>query len=366
LDRGGGACFDTPAVAGRRRRAGTLHPTGFFYDPIVLEHDTGSHPENGSRMTATLDLLEDADLVARMMPIPARTATRDELALVHDARYVDAVRRAAEQGGGWVDPDTLITPRTHAVAAAVVGGALNAVDAVVRGDVRTAYCLVRPPGHHATPVQAMGFCVFNHVAVAAAYLRERHGLERVAIVDIDVHHGNGTQDAFWRDASVLYVSTHEYPFYPGTGAAGEVGEGEGTGFTVNVPMPHGSGDDEHAAAFDEIVLPVLTRFRPQFVLVSAGFDAHFADPLAMQQLSVDGYGTLVERIVAAADVLCDGRVVAAQEGGYDLTALPWCVRRTVEVLTGEPVTPDPLGTLANGSPAGFDAVLANVKTLHGL
>ena len=343
-----------------------MSDVGFVYDPIFLRHETGAHPENGGRMTATMALLDESGLLAKLRRIDARAATPDELALVHDARYVAAVRRVADEGGGWADPDTLITPASYDVAAHVVGGTLNALDAVMRGDVASAYCLVRPPGHHATPVQAMGFCLFNHVAVAAAHARAKHGIERVAVVDFDVHHGNGTQDAFWDDAGVLYVSTHEYPFYPGTGAATEVGEGAGRGYTVNIPMPHGSGDAEHRRAFEEIVVPALYRYRPQLILVSAGFDAHFADDIAMQQLSVDGYGALVSMLKRAADELCGGRIVAAQEGGYHLTALPWCMRRTVELLRGDEATPDPLGAVETPEPAGFDEMLARVKQIHAL
>jgi acetoin utilization deacetylase AcuC-like enzyme len=339
---------------------------GFVYDPVFLEHDTGTHPENGQRMTATMALLEECGLLDKLERLPVRAATPDELALVHDRRYIEGVRRVAEQGGGWVDPDTLITPRSYDVAARVVGGTLRAVDAVRRAEATSAYCLVRPPGHHATPVQAMGFCLLNHVAVAAAYALDRHGLERVAIVDWDVHHGNGTQDAFYDDPRVLYVSTHEYPFYPGTGRAEETGTGEGRGTTVNIPMPHGSGDAEHVAAFEQIVAPALRRFRPHLILVSSGFDAHFADEIAMQRVSVDGYGRLASVVKAAADEVCEGRLVAAQEGGYHLTALPWCVRRTIETLRGEDVAPDPLGTMENREPAGFAEMLAQVRSIHGL
>jgi acetoin utilization deacetylase AcuC-like enzyme len=343
-----------------------MNDVGFVYDDIVLEHEMGTHPENGSRMTSTMALLPESGLLDKLTRIPMRAATRDELALVHDPRYVGAVERAAHDGGGWADPDTLITPRSYDVAAQVVGGTLNALDAVVTGDVRSAYCLVRPPGHHATPVQAMGFCLFNHVAVAAAQARAKYGLERVAIIDFDVHHGNGTQDAFYGDAGVLYVSTHEYPFYPGTGAAEETGEADGRGFTVNVPMPHGSGDAEHARAFEEIVAPAVRRFRPELVLVSAGFDAHFADDIALQQVSVDGYGRLVSIVRGLADELCDGRLLMAQEGGYHLVALPWCVRRSIELLRGDEPTPDPLGAVETPAPAGFAESIERVRAIHGL
>ena len=339
---------------------------GFVYDPIFLEHDTGAHPENSSRMTATMELLEESRLLAQLSRFPTRAATPDELALVHDPGFVAAVHRAADEGGGWVDPDTLITPRSYDVAAHVVGGTLNAVDAVICGDAQSAYCLVRPPGHHAGPAYAMGFCLFNHVAIAAAHARRAQGLERVAIVDFDVHHGNGTQDAFASDGGVLYVSTHQYPFYPGTGAATEIGVGAGRGYTINVPMPAGSGDAEHLRAFEEIVAPALYGFRPQLILVSCGFDAHYADDIAMQQLSVDGYGALVSSVKRAADELCDGRVVFAQEGGYHLTALPWCVRRTIEVIRGDDPTPDPLGPIVTPGPPRFEETIARVKEIHAL
>jgi acetoin utilization deacetylase AcuC-like enzyme len=311
-------------------------------------------------------LLEECGLLARLTRIDARDASAAELALVHDPAYVAAVERAAQQGRGWVDPDTLITPRSYDVAARVVGGTLAALDTIMRGDVESAFCLVRPPGHHATPDQAMGFCLFNHVAIAAAYARATLDVERVAIVDFDVHHGNGTQDAFYDDPAVLYVSTHEHPFYPGTGAAREVGAGAGRGYNINIPMPHGCGDGAYRRAFEEVVLPALRRYRPQLILVSAGYDAHFMDEIAGQMVSVDGYGALVAALKGAAAELCDGRLLLALEGGYHLVALPWSIRRTIEVLRGEPLTPDPLGAIASDTPRGFDAMLAEVKALHGL
>jgi acetoin utilization deacetylase AcuC-like enzyme len=344
----------------------SLRDVGFVYDPLFLEHDTGSHPENRSRLEGCIRLLEDSGIVAGVTRVAAREATPDELALVHAADYVEAVRRAAERGGGWVDPDTLIMSRSYDVAANVVGGSLAALDAVVRGDVASAFCLVRPPGHHATPTDAMGFCLFNHVAVAAAYARARHGYGRVAIVDYDVHHGNGTQDAFYADGDVLYVSTHEYPFHPGTGAAREAGEGKGAGANVNIPLPAGCGDREYARAFEEVVLPALRRFRPEILLVSAGFDAHHADDIAYEDLSVDGYGALTSMLRDAARELCGGRALFALEGGYHLVALPWCVRRTIELLAGEEPAPDPLGPVDVPEPPAFAASLAEVKRLHRL
>ncbi|HYM16719.1 MAG TPA: histone deacetylase [Dehalococcoidia bacterium] len=338
---------------------------GFVYDPLYLEHDTGDHPERPQRLLATMALLEASHLLPRLHRITARDATPEELALVHDPRYVDALQRLARDGGGWVDPDTLVTPRSFDVASRVVGGTLAALDAVVSGAVESAFCLVRPPGHHASPAQAMGFCLLNHVAVAAACARRTHGLARVAIVDFDVHHGNGTQDAFYTDPGVLYISTHEYPFYPGTGRATDLGAGAGRGYTINIPLPHGAGDLAHRRAFEEVVLPALRRFRPQLILVSAGYDAHFADEIAGQQLSVDGYGALVSLLRHAAAELCGGRLLFALEGGYHLVALPWCVRRTVELLLGDAPAPDPLGPSPRPEP-DVAPLLREICALHAL
>ena len=212
----------------------------------------------------------------------------------------------------------------------------------------------------------MGFCIFNSVAIAAAAARRAHEIDRVAIVDFDVHHGNGTQDAFYADPSVLYVSTHQYPFYPGTGAATEIGAGAGEGYNINIPLPAGCGDQAYGRAFREIVVPALDRFEPQLILVSAGFDAHFADPLAGQQLSVDGFGALLSMLASSADRSCGGRMLLALEGGYDLVALPWCIRRTLETLLRFPPTPDPLGKVDAPQRASLDSLIRQMKRLHDL
>ena len=212
----------------------------------------------------------------------------------------------------------------------------------------------------------MGFCLLNNVALAAQYARKRHGLERVAVVDIDVHHGNGTQDAFYNDAGVLYVSTHQYPFYPGTGRAEETGAGAGEGTTVNIPLPAGCGDGEYRAAFEQVVEPVVRRFGPQLLLVSCGFDAHYADPMAMMSLSVDGYGELAQRLRTLAEELCDGHLVFALQGGYDLDAVSWGVRRVLEVLLDEEPAPDPLGFAPHTRAPDIGGLLAEVRRIQGL
>ena len=302
-----------------------------------------------------------------MTEITPRDAMPDELALVHDRALI--ARLGSLQPGAravWLDADTYVSARSYAAALRSAGGVLAAVDAVMDGMIDSAFCLVRPPGHHATPTQAMGFCLFNNVAVAAAHLLERTEVERVAIVDFDVHHGNGTQDAFYADGRVLYFSTHQFPHYPGTGRVEETGEGPGAGCIINVPLPAGCGDVEALRAYREVCAPAIRRFAPQFILVSAGFDAHFADPLAHLLFSARGYHEIAKLLRGLADELCDGRIVYALEGGYDLEAVSWSAGACVEVLVGEGFNEDPLG----GGPAirgpDIDGVIGAARAIHKL
>lgn len=339
---------------------------GLVYDPLYLEHDTGRHLENAERLVAVVRHLEQSGLSARLRSLPARDATVDELAFVHDGAYVELVRQAARQGGAWLDPDTYVSPRSYDAARRAVGGCLAAVDAVLAGEVESAFCLVRPPGHHATPRRAMGFCIFNNVAVAVEHARRRHGLRRIAVVDFDVHHGNGTQEAFYADPDVLCFSAHQYPWYPGSGHWRERGEGAGEGATVNVPLPAGCGDAVLRRVWEALLAPVLRRFEPELVLVSAGYDGHFAEPLAGMALSAAAYADLVAGLRDLARELCGGRMVLALEGGYDLGALAWCVRNSLEVLLDEPPTPDPLGRHDWTPAASIDELLSVVAEAHGL
>lgn len=339
-----------------------------YYDPLFLGHDTLTHPENASRLQACLRLLEESGLTKRLARPECRDATEDELTLIHDRRYVDWLRRVGERGPVLVLADTIANVGTAAAAVRAAGAVLVATEAVGRGDFDSAFCLTRPPGHHALAAAPMGFCFFNSVAIAARNAVAKLGRERVAIVDIDIHHGNGTQDAFYEDASVLYVSTHQHPFYPGTGHWREAGSGAGVGATLNLPLPRGCGDAEYARVFDQVVTPKLRAFRPALILVSAGYDAHFADPVdgAMMRLSCAGYASLVARLRSLAGELCGGRLVLALEGGYDLTALAWCARTSIEALLGEPPMPDPLGAAPEAAPPDIDELLASVRGLHGL
>lgn len=346
-----------------------MSTAGLFYDPLFLEHDTGDHPEKAARVTSCLQLLETSGLTKKLGHPACRDATEDEIALVHTPRLIELVKQASLVGPVMLDPDTIANKGTYAAAVRAAGACIGATEAVVSGAFDAAFCLTRPPGHHATPRHSLGFCIFNSIAIAAAYARKSLNIERVAIIDPDLHHGNGTQDAFYDDPSVLYISTHQYPFYPGTGDWHEAGAGNGVGATLNLPLPAGCGDAEYAYLIDEVIAPKLRRFRPQLILVSAGYDAHFADTIsgAAMRLSCAGYANVVSKLRDLAGELCGGRIVLALEGGYNLTALAWSVRNSLEVLLEEPVTRDPLGLPPERHPRpDLGGLVASVKGLHGL
>lgn len=308
---------------------------GLHYDQAHRHHDVPEHPEAPERIDAVLAALASGGFMDRVAPIAERVATDTELRLVHDQRLITWLTRAEAAGGAQVDSDTAVVEGSVDAARRAVGGVLNAVDAVLGDTLAGAFCLDRPPGHHATPTQAMGFCLFNQVAIGARYAQRVHGLARVAIIDFDVHHGNGTQDAFAADQSVLYCSSHEYPFYPGSGHWRE----RGAGNLVNIPLPAGCGDAEYAAAFREVITPAVDRFRPELILVSAGFDAHLADPLADMAVTEAGYAFLAGAIQALADAHTGGRSVWALEGGYRLAALARSVTAVLRVLLGDQPPP---------------------------
>jgi acetoin utilization deacetylase AcuC-like enzyme len=332
-------------------------PVGFCSSPRFVEHDTGrSHPERPDRIRAIHKAVRDAGLIASPSPFPDFTmdlgvrplglpplveldpipATDDQLLAVHTPGHLARVRHVTAHGGVLDQGDTPTERRSFATAVLSAGAAITAADAVMAGTVRRAFAAGRPPGHHAEPDQAMGFCLFCNVAVAARHLQLAHGVGRVAIVDFDVHHGNGTQAAFYDDPSVLFISLHQDPrtCYPGTGYAHETGTGDGRGYTLNLPFPPGAGDDAYLATIDGPVTSSLTQFRPDVLLLSAGFDAHHDDPLANIALTDDGFEQVTGRLVAVADELCDGRTVSVLEGGYDLRALGRSVVRHLVALQG--------------------------------
>lgn len=338
---------------------------GFVYDPIYLKHDTGQHVENARRLETIISHLEQTKLKQQLTSIKPRPATIAELSLVHHEQHISHIRQVAQRGGGWLDVDTVMSPDSYAAALHAAGGAIAATEAVMDGEVNSAFALVRPPGHHATPHQAMGFCLFNNVAIAAKYALARY--ERILIIDFDVHHGNGTQEAFYDNPQVVYISTHQYPHYPGTGSIEETGSGTAKGTTVNIPLPSGCGDAEYQQVFEQIIVPAAKRFRPQLILVSAGYDAHWADELALMQVSVAGFAQVVKIIKELADELCSGRLVFSLEGGYNLTALAASVRATFAVLLGNTNIEDPLGQRRHRwATPNITPLIKAIKEIHNL
>ena len=308
--------------------------TALIWSERFCLHDTAGYPESPGRIGALRRALTAAGMFDDRLVLEPQPVTLDALAAVHLPALVELVRRAAEQGPALLDADTVVSPGSYEVALLAAGAACAAVETVLSGAAPRAFALGRPPGHHAEPNRAMGFCLFNNVAIGARYLQRRFGIRRVLVVDWDVHHGNGTEATFWSDPSVLFTSTHQYPFYPGTGAAGDRGAGPGDGYTLNVPLPAGAGDERYLAAFEEQLLPALWSFEPQLVLISAGFDAHQDDPLAMMRMTTRGFARLAALVQAVAEECCDGRVALVLEGGYNLDALGASVVAVVRALDG--------------------------------
>jgi acetoin utilization deacetylase AcuC-like enzyme len=311
--------------------------TALLADPLYNRHIPGpGHPERPERLDAVLSALEQTGLAAEMPRIPPRAATEDEVAACHTRKYIDVVRHDVARGYEALSTgDTPLCAESLEVALQAVGGVLNAVDAVVERRAQNAFCAVRPPGHHATPGRGMGFCIFNNVAIAARYAQRRHGIERVLIADWDVHHGNGTQDIFYADGSVFCFSTHQHPWYPGTGRPDETGEGAGRGATLNCPFPAGSGRAEILGAFQDKLLPTARDFQPGLVLVSAGFDSRLGDPLGRFTLSDTDFADLTTLMLEIADTCAGGRLVSVLEGGYSLDGLASASVAHVEALMGD-------------------------------
>ena len=307
---------------------------GFVYDPRYLGHEMGrSHPESPERLRAICSRLQSSGTWTQLHQLSPRRAERQWIELIHDPAYVDSLeRRSPKDGYASLDPDTSMSPGTLEAAYLATGGALVAVDAMMKGDIDQAFCAVRPPGHHAEADRAMGFCFLNTVAIAARYVQQHYGIKRVLIVDWDVHHGNGTQHAFYEDATVLFFSTHQFPYYPGTGGATETGEGPGKGLTINVPFSGGQGDEEYQEVFQNVLVPAADQFQPEFVIISAGFDAHQDDPLASMDLTAQGYVELTRIVASIAENHSRGRILACLEGGYHLQALAESVDQHIQSL----------------------------------
>ena len=307
--------------------------TVIIYDDIYLKHDTGpDHPENSARIINTIEHLRSANCWQKLDIKKPRAATEAEVSAIHSTSQIEQIAEIARSGGGYLDPDTYVSSDSYEAALNAAGAPLTAIDLIMDKKVDNAFCLVRPPGHHATPEKGMGFCLFNNVAIAAKYLQSRYSLDRIVIIDWDVHHGNGTQDSFYDDPSVMYFSMHRYPFYPGTGAEEETGKDSGSGFTINIPLSYNTEPQEYLKFFEDILEKRIKPFNPQFILISSGFDAYRLDPISGLSLEASDYNKLTKLTQNIAKDCCDGRIVSCLEGGYHLLDLPKCIEEHLNGL----------------------------------
>jgi len=305
------------------------------YHPDYLMHKTGlDHPESPDRLKAVMRRLDETGLLKKLNLIAPNPAKEEDILLVHSKRHFETIKKAWNNGCTTLTPDTPISEESYRIALLSAGGVLTGIDKIMTKEIDNGMALVRPPGHHATPDKAMGFCLFNNVAIGARYLRKKYGIAKVLIVDWDIHHGNGTQDIFYEDPTVLYFSIHQYPHYPGTGSVREQGEGKGAGFTINVPVMGDTPADEVMKKFRDTLYDKAIEFSPEFILISAGFDAHKDDPLGNLMLTEASYAEMTKIILDIADMRCKGRVLSALEGGYNLNALAMSVEAHLKEMIG--------------------------------
>jgi acetoin utilization deacetylase AcuC-like enzyme len=324
--------------------------TGIIKDPIFLEHIKDfQHVESPHRLEIIYDRV-NRYFQGKLEIIPARSAAQDELAFIHTSDYIERVAATAGRSFVSLDPDTQTSPRSYEAAVMAVGGLFSLIDALMDKSISNGFALVRPPGHHAEANRAMGFCLFNNVALGAEYARIKHGLKRILIVDWDLHHGNGTQHSFWESDRVLYFSTHQYPYYPGTGAANEVGGKKAMGFTVNVPLSSGYQDEDFAQIFERILVPIGRQFKPELILISAGFDTYFEDPLGAMLVSPKGFARMTDILLQLAREVCQGRLLLTLEGGYHLEGLGLSVQAVLSELRGDSIL-DPEDCETDGRPS---------------
>ena len=342
--------------------------TAYVTHRRYLDHNLPTHPENAGRLRAIWEHLEKAGVIDKMLPLEPVEATEEQLLAVHDRSYLDYLEWVSGQSRMMIldQGDTYALPDSYQIARLSAGGVIRAVDAVVSGEADNGLALVRPPGHHALPTRAMGFCILANVAIAARHAQNAHGIDRIMIVDYDVHHGNGTQEIFYEDPSVLYISTHQYPFYPGTGAKDETGRGPGRGYTLNIPLPAGVGDGGYREVYRDILWPAVRRFKPELILVSAGFDAHWDDPLAMMSLSLEGYAALTRELVEMANALCGGKIIFALEGGYNRQVLGNGILNICHALLGRDEISDPIGPSGSSREPPIGRLIEDIQRLHGL
>jgi acetoin utilization deacetylase AcuC-like enzyme len=338
--------------------------TGLVYDDIFLKHEFPTHPENFARLNAVVTYLKDRKLFDRCVSIEARPAREEELLTCHNTSLIELLKIAGIGAVTFLGRDTFVNSFSYRAATTAAGGAIELAAKITSGELSSGIILSRPPGHHATPTRAMGFCLLNTIAIAARSCVLSMKLNRVAIVDIDVHHGNGTQEIFYNDPKVLYISTHAYPLYPGTGSAEQTGQGEAVGTTINIPFPASTGDKGYERAAGEIIVPALERFGPEIIFVSVGFDAHPSDPLSPLKLSLSGYDRICSALIHAANAICNGRIIFSLEGGYNPDVLAPGVGNIVRRLLADSEIEDPFPH--DNSEENVDALIDSIKKLHNL
>jgi acetoin utilization deacetylase AcuC-like enzyme len=338
-----------------------LVQTGIIFDDLFLEHDTGPHhPECKERLISIGQGLKGYQFADHFLRLKPRAASEQELNLIHSSSHIRKIQASAGKPVTHFDSDTVAGPRSYEVALNAVGSILEMIDVLLSGQIQNGFAFVRPPGHHAEPDRAMGFCLFSNVAIAAAYALQKFKMVRLLIIDFDVHHGNGTQKAFYDRNDVFYISTHQFPLYPGTGDSSEIGSGAGRGFTMNFPLPAGTDDSTYNLIFQKIVSPIAESYKPELIVVSAGFDAYTEDPLAGMNVSPKGFAGMTRTILNLADKVCQGKIVFALEGGYHLVGLQRCVVRVLDELTGN-------GNRSSqwNATSGFEAVLKASRSHMG-
>jgi acetoin utilization deacetylase AcuC-like enzyme len=317
--------------------------TGINFDPIFLKHDQIGHPENSKRLESIISGLKEKSLLDKVNQLKSRLAKIDEITICHTKEYAEYVKEFCEKGGGYFDPDTYSNKNSFLAAATAVGSSIDLTKAVISGELKNGFALLRPPGHHALANRSMGFCLFGNIAIAAKIALLQPKIKKVAIVDFDVHHGNGTQALIGDDPNILFISTHQYPFYPGTGSIREISTGDAEGTIVNIPLQAGVGDDGFKLVYEKVVIPSLERFRPDLILVSAGYDAHRDDPLANLNLSLTGYDWISRELIKCAEEICSGKIVFFLEGGYNLEVLSNGIANTIRSLLEIESFDNPLG-----------------------
>ncbi|MEL6148220.1 MAG: histone deacetylase [Chloroflexota bacterium] len=343
--------------------------TAFVTHKRFISHDMPGHPEHAGRLKSVWRKIEDGNLRDRMFTLVPKPLDEHTILLAHTTRHVNMLGQIEAMSDGplyMIDADTYMTPDSYTIARIGAGAVCMAVDTVLDGEADHALVAVRPPGHHATASTPMGFCLLNNVAIAARHAQKVHNLQRVLIVDYDVHHGNGTNDIFYEDDSVYFISTHQFPLYPGSGGLNDTGRGKGDGYTMNIPVRAGTGDKSMARLYEEVIWKAVERYQPQLIIVSAGFDAHHADPLAGLKFTLTGYAHLTRELIRMAESVCDGNIVFAMEGGYDLEVIGTGMANVARCLLGDKDIVDTMGEPKDDSEPDINHLIESLKTVHEL